>query len=162
MADSPIFSFRSDRITDATMHPSVLLLAICLQQSDVPPKNDRDVRFLEDARAYDIRLDSAPEKPLKLLEKPVMRWSNPIRRNQHGLVFLWLKDDRPEVIGTLFAYERGPVVRTKHSFHSLAREKLTGRFGDQLAWQPPTAGVKFSPVPDAPTRPQRPTNAPVR
>lgn len=129
---------------------TLALTLILAQPPDAPAKNDRDTRFLEDARAYDIRLDSAPERPLQLLDKPVMRWSNPIRRNQQGLVFLWLNGGRPEAIGTLFSYEQAPVLRTKHSFHSLAREKLVGRFGDQLAWQPPTAGVTFAPVPDAP------------
>ena len=104
--------------------------------------------FKKGAAAYDIRLADAANSPVRLSPQPLLHWSNPARTNEDGAVFLWLKDGRPEVIGSIFTYKL-TEVRTKHEFQSLATVPLSARFGDALAWQAPTAGVTFRPVPGA-------------
>jgi hypothetical protein len=96
-----------------------------------------------------MRLDSAPNEKLALLDKPILRWSNPARTNEDGAMYVWLRNGRPEVIGSIFTY-KFTRVRTKNEFHSLALGPLSAKFRGELAWKPPTAGVTFAPVDDAP------------
>ncbi len=136
------------------MHWSALLLTIsaaCCQAEEPQdaPKVDVIARFTAFAAEYDMRLDSAPNEKLALLDKPILRWSNPARTNEDGAIYVWLRNGRPEVIGSLFTY-KFTRVRTKNEFHSLALEPLTAKFRGELAWKPPTAGVTFAPVEDAP------------
>jgi hypothetical protein len=113
------------------------------------PETDVIARFTKFVAEYDMRLDSAPNEKLKLLDKPILRWGNPARTNEDGAMYLWLRNGRPEAIGSIFTYKLARV-RTKNELHSLARGPLTARFREDLAWKPPTAGVEFAPVEDAP------------
>ncbi len=106
-------------------------------------------RFTQAAREYDLKLQDRAKSPLTLMPQPIMKWSNPARTNEDGAVFLWLKDGRPEVIGSLFTYKIDRV-RTKHEFQSLATGPLKGIYRGAEAWNAPAAGVVFAPVPGAP------------
>jgi hypothetical protein len=84
--------------------------------------------------------------PLELSPQPLLHWANPARNGEDGAVFVWLKDGRPEVIGSVFEYPaRGAVVR-KHAFHSLSSQPLVAEFAGAEIWSPKAAGVKFAPV----------------
>lgn len=137
------------------MHVSCFLLAslVALGQADATgkdsPETDVITRFSKFVAEYDMRLDSTPTEKLTLLDKPILRWGNPARTNEDGAMYLWLRNGRPEAIGSIFTYKFSRV-RTKNEFHSLAREPLTARFREDLAWKAPTAGVVFAPVEDAP------------
>ncbi len=62
----------------------------------------------------DIYLDAAKEivlsatigdDPIELVEKPLMRWHNPVRRGEtHGDFFVWQSNGQPVVVGTIFSY----------------------------------------------------------
>ncbi|MBW3540906.1 MAG: hypothetical protein KY476_11600 [Planctomycetes bacterium] len=99
------------------------------------------------------------ERPFKLLEKPVLRWSQPVRGGDDGAVFLWLDGRRPAAIGTIFAWPfgNGEYV-VQHELHSLATEPLAARWRDRAFWAPQTAGVAFEPLADSP----RPADTPTR
>lgn len=120
---------------------------------DSPPVKATEMEAIEGfkkaAAAYDIRLADGANSPVRLAPQPLLHWSNPARTNEDGAVFLWLKERRPEVIGSIFTYKL-EQVRTKHEFQSLATVPLSARYGETLAWQAPTAGVTFRPVPGAP------------
>lgn len=105
--------------------------------------------FAKEAAAYDIRLSTSPAEALQIMPAPLLKWSNPARNSEDGAVFLWLKDGRPEAIGSVFTYRRNKVNK-KHEFHSLATAPLSATFRGIQAWKAPTAGVTFAPVPDAP------------
>jgi hypothetical protein len=106
--------------------------------------------FLADAKTYVMTIGSGRSQPLELSPQPLLHWANPARNGEDGAVYVWLKDGRPEVIGSVFEYpSRGLVIR-KHAFHSLSDEPLKAEFATTLVWSPKTAGVTFQPVAGAP------------
>ncbi len=60
--------------------------------------------FIEDARKYVIQSTRDAVK-LHLLEKSLFNWTNPVRQQERGAIYVWLQDGRPLVIGSLFTYE---------------------------------------------------------
>src|SRR5262249_29643039 len=50
-----------------------------------------------EAVRYDMRHTDEKKAALKLLSQPVLRWSNPLRGEIHGSVYLWTRDGCPEV-----------------------------------------------------------------
>jgi hypothetical protein len=106
--------------------------------------------FLSDAKTYVVTIGSGKAKPLALSPQPLLHWANPARNGEDGAVYVWLKEGRPEAIGSVFEYpSRGLVIR-KHAFHSLSEEAIKAEFGTKLVWSPKAAGVTFQPVADAP------------
>jgi hypothetical protein len=105
--------------------------------------------FLHDARKYDI--ESGPERTrLVLREQSLLNWTNPIRQQERGALYVWLRGERPEAIGTLFTYQYNETVYFKHEFHSLTVMPLKATFEKQLAWTPDRPGVVWHDLPDSP------------
>lgn len=102
------------------------------------------------AEAYQITLDSEPPRRLTLKTEPVLRWSNPLRKTSDGAVFVWVADGRPEVVASLYRYDREGVLREEHEFQSLAETGLTSSRNGETVWSPRAGGVTFAPIPDAP------------
>jgi hypothetical protein len=107
-------------------------------------------QFQDDARDYVIRLDARPKADLELREEPLFHWGNPARTGEDGVVFVWLLDGRPEVIGAIFTYRLGKFIHRKHEYHSLALGPLAAQYRGRRVWAPRIAGVAFQRVPDAP------------
>jgi hypothetical protein len=102
------------------------------------------------AGKYEFFRDSDRKQPLKLAEKPVMTWAND--GDWSGDVFVWSRDERPEVIGCLLT---GPTA-TKgqriafQEFHVLAEEAIApADMQGQLRWAP-KEGLKRIPLAGAP------------
>jgi hypothetical protein len=109
------------------------------------PKGALD-QFVAEAKAYTITHAGAKDAPLEFSPQPLLHWANPARNGEDGAVFVWLKDGRPEVIGSVFEYPaRGAIVR-KHAFHSLSSTSLVAESEGVEVWSPKIAGVKFAPV----------------
>ena len=103
------------------------------------------------AGEYDIRLKSTTNEKLKLLPKPILRWSQPVRGGDDGAVFLWLDKGRPAAVGTIFAWpDRDGLRVVQHEFHSLALEPLRASFRDIAPWTPNRAGIELKAIADAP------------
>ena len=100
------------------------------------------------AAAYEFRAGD-DEKPLDLLKEPILKWSNPDRGEVHGNVFVWLRDGRPLVVGSLYKWFT-PHTHMSHEFHSLAEGPLTAKFHGEQKWKTDEAGLKFEDVPKAP------------
>jgi hypothetical protein len=111
--------------------------------------------YLKEAKDYTIAVESAPKKPFELKPEPVFEWSNPTRNGgQQGVVFLWLRDGRPAVIGCLFSSPEAVVKspgarRIEHEFHALDRDKLVVARDAFNQWKP-QEGVSREILPDAP------------
>src|SRR5262245_40885034 len=94
------------------------------QQTDTPATKENIEAALKLTQAaaaeYDMRV-GGDEKPLELLREPVLRWSNPDRGEVHGNVFVWTREGRPLVVGSLFKWF-SPHTHMAHEFHSLAEE----------------------------------------
>jgi hypothetical protein len=104
--------------------------------------------FLADAKTYRMTLGSSPAKSLEFSAQPLLHWGNPARRGEDGAVFVWLKDGRPEVIGSVFEYTLREQRVRKHAFHSLSDQPIIASFNDVEIWSPKAAGVNFAVVPD--------------
>jgi hypothetical protein len=99
------------------------------------------------AAEYEILVGNN-DKPLALQRQPVLQWSNPIAGDVHGNVFLWTRDGRPLVIGSLFKWF-SPKTNMEHEFHSLAEEPLRARFHGKPVWKTSEAGLRYVNVPEA-------------
>lgn len=131
---------------------SVLLCGQTLPAEPAPGSREAVLeQFQKDAAGYEITLQTEPPSILKLHEKPVLNWVNPAGNGEDGVVYVWLKDGRPEVAGSVWTYLDPRAKRTlrKHAFHSLVEVPVTARFNGQLIWAPKEAGVKFHSVPAA-------------
>jgi hypothetical protein len=105
-----------------------------------------DSEFAEfQSAAERYRMTTGAGQTLHLLETPIMNWANPARNNELGSVFIWERDGRPLIVGTVFTYAHPfrPVVRTKHAFHSLSQEPLSASLDEQIVWRPASPGVQW-------------------
>jgi hypothetical protein len=110
--------------------------------------------YAREAAEYSIAVTSDPKKPLELKKEPVFEWSNPVREGvQQGVVYVWLREGRPSVIGCFFSEPEGRHKGRKvmHEFHALDTEKLivTRPKGALNEWKP-EAGLERKELPDAP------------
>jgi hypothetical protein len=95
---------------------------------------------LKDAQAYEITLGTTEPDKLELWPQSVMNWN--------GSAFVWLREGRPEVIGTFWRSTdaRTKLSRWQHAFHSLSELPIAARFEGPLIWNPKTPGLEFRPV----------------
>lgn len=105
--------------------------------------------FIEDARKYVIESTKDGAK-LKLNETSLLNWTNPSRQQERGAIYVWMHDDRPLAIGSLFTYEVGDKVYAKHEFQSFATGPLRSTFDGTLAWTPKTTGIEWREFEDSP------------
>ncbi len=100
------------------------------------------------AAEYEFRVGKGEdEKPLELVREPRLKWSNPAVSDVQGNVFVWTREGRPLVVGSLTRWFSRPAMQ--HEFHSLAEEPLSAKFHGDAVWTTDEAGVKFAAVPDA-------------
>jgi hypothetical protein len=115
--------------------------------------------YTEQAAQYEFSLDPA-ERRLKLEATPVLQYSNPVRpTDQHGAVYVWTLDGRPEVIGSIWSSEDAKDASLRvvtHEFQSLSLEPIvsqhpprSGRMGQIPDWKTSAAGIELQILPDA-------------
>jgi hypothetical protein len=102
------------------------------------------------AAEYEFRVGTdEKEKPLELVREPVLKWSNPDRGEVHGNVFVWTREGRPLVVGSLYKWFT-PHTHMSHEFLSLAQGPLAAKFHGQEVWKTDESVVRFADVPGAP------------
>jgi hypothetical protein len=102
------------------------------------------------AAEYEFRAGTdEAEKSLELKREPILKWSNPDRGEVHGNVFVWTRDGRPLVVGSLFKWFT-PYGHMTHEFQSLADEPVAAKFHGVPVWKTGESGLKFADVPKAP------------
>lgn len=94
------------------------------------------VSAIADEWTFSVKPRTGDRVRLKRLEKPLARWSNPEVGSIHGAVFVWTRDDRPELIASMFKWF-APKSDCDGEFHSLCGEPLEGTRGTRT-WS--TAG----------------------
>ena len=100
-----------------------------------------DIRELFDRYASKLRLvDQITGDALKLVERPVLNWSNPERRTPAGGLFLWTKSGRPKVAMCIYPSGGG---RFEMEFQSLSLGGLTMHRDEELVWNPQVAGGEW-------------------
>lgn len=79
--------------------------------------------YAERAAQYEISVEGSPDLQLKLRDKPLLTYTNPVRgRDQHGALFVWTNDGRPQLIASLWSIAHlndAETRRTAHEVHSL-------------------------------------------
>jgi hypothetical protein len=101
-------------------------------------------RFRAAAESYQITLGDSGD-PLQLDAGSLLEWTNPVRQQERGSVFIWLRDGRPSVISSFFTYEYEGQVYDKAEFHALADERLSMTGDGEVCWTP-KPGLKWEMV----------------
>lgn len=133
-------------------------------------KEDQKKRWMavysEEAAKYQIFRRSDGIEELKLVPKPILTFTNPVReRDQHGAAYVWTSDGRPEVFGAIWSVitpEDSTKRHLSHEFHSLSlvpiyskHERRTSRRGLVPDWTADKAGIERKKIPDAGTPAKR-------
>jgi hypothetical protein len=102
-----------------------------------------------DAAKYVFHHDDAGQQPLKLVEKPIMRWAND--DDWSGDVYVWTHAGRPEVVGCMLSGPSGEANRNVfHEFHLLAKDPIgPADLLTKRRWMP-KQGLELITVADAP------------
>src|SRR5690349_4355490 len=130
-------------------------MSFAQKPADPEPANKENIEAalrltLAAAAEYEIRVGTdEKEKPLELLREPVLKWSNPDRGEVHGNVFLWTRDGRPLVVGSLYKWF-SPFTHMAHEFQSLAEESVSMKFHGDPVWKTGETVVRFADIPGAP------------
>jgi hypothetical protein len=90
-------------------------------------------------------------QPLTLVEKPVLKWSQPVRGGQDGAVYLWVDEGRrPAAIGTFFIWPRQEdLMGVAHELQRLSDAEISGQWRDRIRWRPAKDSLVWQSVPDA-------------
>jgi len=128
-------------------------------QDEVAPSTDTAAIDKERARRLEQMVAAAAdyqlwrgrdgEQPLARIERPVLRWSNPLRAASDGAVFIWAdKKDEKRPAATMCIYGNGEDG-VDHEWQSLSTEPLRAAYRGATVWRPQTAGLEFHAVPGA-------------
>jgi hypothetical protein len=107
-------------------------------------------RWKREAAEYRIVLQTKPETAPVLRDEPALRWTNPVRDTDDGLVLLWLSRGRPEAVACFYRARLDRRLTEAHEFHSLATVPLTATRAGRTVWAPRGPGVTPGPVPGGP------------
>lgn len=162
LAPSPTLPIpHSNRLrSDARPMSALLTLVIVAfplwpaQAAEPPQSDEKDEKAAQQRLAFLERLFTEFEvaaedgRPLTGTEKPVLRYSNPVRNFfSDGATFLWLDGKRPAAAGTLSI--RG-VGKVWWEFTSFSGEPLQCRRNDRAVWSPASGNLVRRPLPNAP------------
>lgn len=145
------------------MRPFLLLCALaCIPLSGQPsaraddvPKEDKGKwisLFQKHADEYTVTLDGNTPKEAHRLPEPLLRWRQPIRGGDDGVVYLWVDRGRPVAAVTFFTFKwpngKRAIVHERHSF---APVPLHADWRGKEVWRTSEPGVAFKALPNGPT-----------
>jgi hypothetical protein len=125
---------------------SAFLAADAAVEPTPPP--DSAERVLKLARQYEFFADADRKTPFVLKSEPLLTYSNPIRGDVYGNVFVWTWEGRPEVVGAVFDFRSEDKFDSE--FHTLSRSGVVAVRDGNVFWNPLKAGVTFETVSGAP------------
>jgi hypothetical protein len=103
------------------------------------------------ATVYRVTLGDQARTELKLVEEPVLRWTNPVSNVPDGGLFLWVgPDGRPEFAAQVFI-AAGSKDLWLHEFQSLSTGKFSAEREGKAVWHPESRGIEIKNIEDAPT-----------
>lgn len=121
-------------------------------------EREREIELIRDyAAQHQIAPASPPNSPCELQPDPLIYWTNPIRGDVFGGIFLWTQDSRPMAFGGLNVWRMDSGNELGREFHSLTETPLNAEYGDSRFWVSTRPGVRFRVVPDV----QPPAGSPV-
>src|SRR5579863_5841515 len=141
---------------------TVTVIVALVAAPAAPPASEDDAasresvrRVLDLARQYEFSADRERKIKFDLQPKPLLTYSNPVRGDVHGSVFVWTRDSRPEVVGAFFDFRSESKLDSE--LHTLAGARISGWRDGKEFWNPTKPGVKFESVPGS----QAPAATPV-
>ena len=136
-----------------TLVMAVVLLALTsIVQADEPDIAAVAELHTKEAAAYAVFLDEGQQQPLELQKEPVFKWQNLLfDKGQLGAVYVWTREGRPELLGTIFSQHENNQRVVVHEFHTLSERVLSVRPPKDLfrAWKP-KGSFPIKPLADAP------------
>ncbi len=92
---------------------------------------------------------------LKMHDRPLLFYTNPVvDTDQHGAIFLWTKDGRPAILGSIWSARNRSDEESRfvaHEWHSLSDEvDLTATRAGQLLWKAGEPGITWLTLADVP------------
>lgn len=82
----------------------------------------------------------------KLRPQPIMVWSNPATFDQKGIVLVWMHQNRPQLVATVFQSMHPDGQRIMFEGHSLATGAFEGILKETRFWNIAKPGVEFHEV----------------
>ncbi len=127
---------------------TMLLSAQPAGQSNPPAHSDKarqeEVARLAPAKAKLLEVLVGDENPAQadLVNKPLLRWSNPTAGSVYGEVFLWTVDRRPAAIASIFRWYH-PFQGATVEIVSLSPTAVAARENGAVVWDSRSPGVSF-------------------
>lgn len=90
-----------------------------------------------------------PGRVFKLRPAPLLYWTNPVRGNVSGGIYLWTDDKQPIAYGGIFVWLDESSQNLAREFHSLSEQPLIATFDSQTIWTPMNPGVDYRTIPGA-------------
>jgi hypothetical protein len=138
----------------AALGPICLLLA-AVSRGQEPSDEVAAEKARESQRAaiaevakFEFALAEGRKARLKLVETPLLKYTNPLRGDVHSVLFLWTLEGRPEVIASVSNWYE-PRAYLGLAATSLSLERLVGKREGLEIWRPRAAGLDFRAVPGA-------------
>jgi hypothetical protein len=111
-------------------------------------KAESERRVVELAQQYEFLAEGKTQVALHRDPTPLLIYSNPIRGDVHGNVFVWTLNGHPEVIGAFFDYRSENKLDSE--MHMLSHSGIAARRDGETFWKPAKPGVEFRDLPGAP------------
>ncbi len=118
------------------------------QSDDQAARQERLVFMTRVFDKFELFTSEHSSRPLASTEKPVLRYSNPVRNFfSDGATFLWLDGNRPLAAGTISVRGSGEVWR---EFTSFSGHPLRCIHEERPVWTPQSGNLVHKPVTNAP------------
>ena len=125
----------------------VLTMTFALSQ-DANAQSEADakkVKAICEKTAMAYALTSKTGTQFELVGQSRLQWSKNTYEDVYGNVFLWVDDDVPVAIASIFKFVR-PKMDLDAEFHSLSTKPIRAKFGATNVWEPSKGGVSFRPL----------------
>ena len=83
-----------------------------------------------------------------LVDKPLLRWSNPTAGSVYGEVYLWTIDRRPSAIASIYRWYH-PYKDSTVEFVSVTEQHVQAKEAEVVQWDTKSPGTSFGNVPGA-------------
>ncbi len=120
---------------------TIVMGSVAARASAQPADEFDPAPLIKVAEQYSFQVPG--QTPSTLQTQPIMVWSNPAVFDQKGVVLVWMHQQRPQVVATVFQSQHPDGQRIMFEAHSLAHGPLEGAYNQSRFWKLDAAGVAF-------------------
>lgn len=127
----------------------LLVTLLCLSQT---PNDEVSMKALQErAKGVQIKRTSDATSPLRLVEAPLFRYSDELRRINDAGIWIWTDGGRPAAVMKVEHYRPGTIPRPwLYCFASLSSELVTAEWENGPTFQSRKPGVTWKSLNDKP------------